>query len=481
MSRRSPLACLLVLLLVAGAPPALLPHASADTKAAIKEFKKALKAERWQDRRDAYLTVADYDSAEVADAVLDALTKETNPGVHLAGVRVLAGLESPGAQAQLATEAKKARGSRKQYVLLALSAQKGDATVPILLEVVQGKDGPAAAQAAIALGRKEVEAAVPHLTALLGHKDWQVRRAGAMALANIAQPPPPKPKDGKPPPKDFRWPVPDFMQAPEITQKLIAALAASEGVERGAIIQALAEIHDVDHGLNVAAWKAVAAGKPVDRRIERKRVHPPAAFGIPLFGQRIVFIYDNSLRSGDPHRFGTGDRLQEVAQVPGGPPLVTSRLLTVGQFARAHIERAVDMMKKGQQFEVITFNATVRPLFSKFTSPGGASQKALEEMFAGLEPDDGINAYGALTQALDMGGAADSKAWKRGPDEIVFVTCNQPTAGELVDADVVAAAIGLKGRLRMVRIHTIGIESHAYGMLASIARQTGGVYRNWYE
>lgn len=471
-----PLAAFLLLLLPGAPTPAF-----ADTKAAVKEFKQAQKAEDWKARREAYLVAADYDSEDVAKALLDALTKEENPAVQLMGLRVLAGFESEGARGRLVQEAKKARGTRKQYVLMALARQRSDAAREILLATVQSKDGPSAAQAALALGRSGVEEAVPHLLKLLVHKDWQVRRAAGMALASLAQPPPPKAEPGKPVPKDFRWPVSDALKAPAVSEALIKALETGEGVERGAMIDALAAIHGQDQGNNPAAWRAVVAGTEVDKRLERKRVWPPAAFGIPLYGQRIVFIYDNSLRSGDPHRFGTGARREEVCQVPGGPPLLSSRLLTVGQFARAHITRAVSKLDKGQRFEVITFNATVQGLAGKFTSSGGASKKALEDLFAGLEPDDGINSYGALTEALDLGGATDAKAWKRGPDEIVFITCNQPTQGELSDADVVAAAIGLKGRMRMVRIHTIGIESHPYSMLETIAKETGGVYRNYYE
>ena len=478
--RHLPLA-LLALLLCFGGPLAPRAAEADDTKAAIKAFKKAIKSENWKDRREAYITIADFDSGEVVKAILDAALKEENPAVRLSAVNVLGGFTSESAKARFELEGKKARGERKQFVLLVLAQRSGDAMTYILREVLKGKDGPAMCQAAIALGLSEAKDAIPDLLNLLSHKDWQVRRAGAMALANIAQPPPPKPKDGKKPPKDFRWPVPDEMKTPEVTAKLIAGLEASKGVERAAMIQVLTEIYEVDHGLNVDAWKALAAGEPVTKRIERKRVYPPAAFGIPLYGRRIVFIYDNSLRSGDPHRFGTGKRLQELSKVPGAPPLVSARLLTVGQFARAHISRAISMMKSGQQFELITFNATVKPLFGKFTSSGGASKKAFNELFENLEPDDGINTYGAFNEALDLGGTADAKAWKKGPDEIVFVTCNQPTKGDLTDASVVAAAIGLKGRTRMVRIHTIGIESHPYDMLDTIAKVTGGVYRNYYE
>ena len=152
-----------------------------NAKAAVKEFKKGLKAERWQDRRDAYLTVADYDSGPVAKAVLDAALKEKNPAVRLNALRVLGGLASDGAKAYLAAEAKKARGARKQFVLMVLSKQEGEDVTALLREILKGKDGMTIAQAAIALGESEAKEAIPDLADLLGHKDWQVRRAAAMA------------------------------------------------------------------------------------------------------------------------------------------------------------------------------------------------------------------------------------------------------------------------------------------------------------
>lgn len=218
-----PLALLLLLL-----PPGAQPLAHADTKAAVKEFKQAQKAEEWKARREAYLVAADYDSDAIAKALLDALTKEENPAVQLMGLRVLAGLQSEGARGRLVQEAKKARGTRKQYVLMALARQRSDAAREILLATVQSKDGPAVAQAALALGRSEVQEAIPHLVTLLAHKDWQVRRAGGMALAAIAQPPPPKAEPGKPVPKDFRWPVSDALKAPAVSEALIKALETGE-------------------------------------------------------------------------------------------------------------------------------------------------------------------------------------------------------------------------------------------------------------
>lgn len=471
-------------LLGSAAGPLALPRACADDlKDARKAFRGALSAADWKQRRDAYMEVADWDDPSMVEDVLDALVRETNPAVVRTGIGVLAGYASDASQARLVAEVRKGHGRRRMLVLLALARQRGGASVPILLEILQGKDGPAAAQAALALGARHELSAVPHLVALLGRKDWQLRRAAGLALAELARPPAPAPEAGaQPPAQAAHGPVPEALRAPEVTSALVAALGRAEGVDRQALIAALEAIHGRTLGYNLAAWKLVAAGKEVDEKTLAKRVYPPAAFGIPLYGQRIVLVYDDSLRSGDPHRFGSGDRLLELCKVPGSDrPIFSARILTVGQFARAHFLRCVADMPSKTHFEVITFNAIVRPLFGRFVAAGGARRKAVQELFDSIRPDDGIATYDALNTALDTGGATDAKAWKHGPDEIVFTTCNEPTVGDIKEADVIAAAISLKARMRMVRIHTVGIESHPYSMMRTIARETGGIYRNDYK
>ncbi len=474
---RIPLVLLAALLLLG--PPVSSPAAADDLDDARKAFRSATRAEDWKTRRDAYFSVADYDSGPVVKEILTAMGREKNPAVVLTAIRILGGFGSRGAQDELILQLGKSKGTRKMYVLLVLARQEGERAIPVLLETVRGKDAQAIAQAALALGRKEVKAAIPDLVRLLKHKDWQVRRAAAMGIRSIAQPPPPKPKKGEKPDPNFRWAVPDELLEPAVTLALATALGASKGRERRDILAALDAIHDKQYGYNTKAWKLLGQGKAVDDRALRDRKRPPYAFGIPLYGQRIVLIYDNSLRSGDPHAFGSGDRMQEVCQVPGGRPLLHARLRTVGQFAQAHFKRCIADMPKGTRFELIYFNEIVQQVFGKFASAGTGSRKLVDELFDSLKNDNGIATYGALTTALDLGGEADSKAWKRGPDEIVFVTCNMPTVGDLKDADVVGAAIALKARLRMVPIHTVGIETHPYGMLETIARETGAVYRNY--
>jgi hypothetical protein len=460
-------------------PPPAVADAAADAR---KAFKTALKSEAWRDRQEAYLALGDYDGPWVVEEILDGMSKEANPAVVLGAIKVLASLRSAEARSELGRQLTASKGARKSWILLALARQPGNEAVPLLLETVQGKDEPAAAQAALALGQKEVREAIPHLLVLLKSKSWQLRRAGALALANIAQPPPPKPKADAP--KDappFTWAVPDVMKEAAVTDALVDSLAQSDGRERADLIHALEAVHEKDYGYNLAAWKKVAAGQEPDAKDLAKRIQPPHVFGIPIYGRRVVLMLDNGLRSGDPHRFGSGDRMAELCQVPGGKPIFSARLRTVGDFAQAHYKRCIEDMPKGTQFDVVVYNEKVSPAFGKFTNVSGSSRRFIDELFQTMRTDNAGAVYDAFQVALDLGGADDKKAWKKGPDEIVFMTCSMPTVGEIQDGDVIAAAISLKARLRMVPIHTIGIERHPYAMIDPIAAETGGIYRNYYE
>jgi hypothetical protein len=136
-------------------------------------------------------------------------------------------------------------------------------------------------------------------------------------------------------------------------------------------------------------------------------------------------------------------------------------------------------MGKGSSVEVVHFAEDVKGVFNlKLTPVGSASRKTLYDALAVLDVDDGINLFGALNAALDVGGAADEKAFKSGPDQLVLVTNNIPTKGDVTEAAGVLAAIALKARLRMVAVTTVGIGNHPFELAEGLAKRTGGVYVN---
>lgn len=445
-----PLAIAVLALIFVGGPATA---DDGDWKSVRKTFKSDQKNPDWRVRKDSYAELAYFDDANAVKEILAAMKKEKNPAVVLGGIGVLSGFKSAEAQTSIAAALKKSKGAQKLYVLMALEGQKGAGGKDLLLEVLRGKDKMAAAQAALALGNKKVVEAIPDLSALVLSKDWQLRAASAQALQALL--------------------------ARESIGALAKSLAMSKGSERRYIVAALEELTGEKFGPDPAAWQKLAEGIPAER-IKPKRSKVAHAFGIPIYGRRVVFVMTNSQRNENPHRF-KGARLEELCQVPGSRPILHTRLVTVGNFIRAHAKRMVADMEGGSVFELVIFNANVSPLFTKLTPVNGGTRKVIDAAIDGAVPAAGMNHYDALVQALDIAGAKDSAAWSRGPDEIVFTVCNSPNKGEITEPDVVAAAVAFKARMRMVPIHTIGVESHSYDMMQAIADQTGGVYLNLYE
>lgn len=447
---RTALPILLLTVLFVGAPAA----ADQDWKAGRKAFKAGIRSEDWRTRRSAYTELAYFDGEDAVKEILSAFAKEKNPAVILGGIEVLAAFKSEGAAEALAKALKKSRGEKKLHVLMALERQPGEAGKELLLEVLRGKDEMAQAQAALVLGRKRVVEAIPDLEALARSNDWQLRAAAARALMAL--------------------------QAQDSVPALAESLEMSEGSERGPIIRALTELTGETYGADVEAWKKLASGAD-PKQIHAKPVKVPHVFGIPIYGRRIVIVLTNSQHNENPHRFGTGKRLEELCEVPGQRPIVHTRLVTVGTFIRAHVKRLLSDMPSGTYGQLLIFNTTVTPLWPKLTPLNSTTKDVANEAIDGAVPYAGMNHYEALVEALDAAGAKDSAAWSRGPDEIVFTACNVPNQGEIKEPDVVAAAVAFKARMRMVPIHTIGVGAHAYDMMKVIAEQTGGVYKNLYE
>jgi len=414
------------------------------------QFRTQMKSASWAERRDAFVLLTTFDGPKAVEEILAALDRESNGVVVSTGLETLGLLVSPEAKEALIEAARKGKGRRRLLVLLALEKQKGPEIEALLLEAAQGKDPQVAAQAALVLGERETlpAGALPVLLKLLQHKDWQVRSAAARTL--LAHP--------------------DKAAVPALAQ----ALSKADGRDRADLIAALGKTTGQDFGNDPDAWKRLAKGE--DPATLRRKPRPvPTVFGVPIYGKRVVIVLDNSLRMSDPNPYDA-ERLRELCDVEDGAPIPWFRMKTNGQFALGHVRHLIAGFPKGTKFALLLFNAMVRNVFDGFIPAGSAARKRAAEVLDSLIQDDGIATYDALMGALDIAGAKEASAWRKGPDEIVFITVNMPTAGEVKEADVVAAAVGLKARLRMVPIHTVGIHLHPYDMCREIAARSGGTY-----
>jgi hypothetical protein len=463
----------LAVLLAVRSPPAR----ASEWGDARKDFRRAQRSDDWKVRRDAYVLMLPYDGERAVEEVLRGMEREDNPAVLVTGMETLATFLSPEAVATLVKALAKSKGSDRLHLIMAVGMRTDDAGDDVLLKLVKDRDEQAAAQAALALGQKRVKEALPAFLDLLQSDEWQLRAAGARAIRLLVGPPPEPPPPGK---EEKPW-LPEGFDPAAVVPGLAEALGKSEGSERGDIIRTLERVTRQTYGNDPDAWKAMAAGTPA----EKIRPNPrptPYIFGMPIYGRRVVLIVDISTCTDDTHPFDGMDRLKEVCQVPGGRPVPWYNLRTTKQFIRAHAKRLIDDLPDDAKFEVIAVFQRTESLFGRLTPANSGTRRQAATWLDELAIQNGPNHYEALMAALDVSGASDNVAWSLGPDEIILMTCAIPWAprdpNAIVNQEEIGRIVGLKARLRMVPIDTVGVGPHPFGMMKAISDLSGGVYED---
>ncbi len=439
------------------------------------QFRAYLRSERWQDRASAYQTLLDHDGTKAFQEALASALKEKNPRVVLEAMKVLGEFRSEPARAQFLKDLARPDSKKGELLLMALAGVKGTFGVDRLIQVLNGKEALPAALAANALGAKASEAGLGPLLGSLGHKEWQVAAAavrGIKAMSWSEMTVPDKKKGEEPKPK-----MPDWFDEKKVIWPLMDALEKATGVLRGDLVDALQTITRKDYGDNHEAWVAHARDQDITEEILFKRKHPPYFFGVPIYGRRVVIVFDASVLTENVHPFTKRERLQELCRVPGGRDVPWFKLQSIKQFSSAWVKRFIqDAPTKRRFFEVIFSGKKPAPVFGKLQklSPSTKAQ-AIEEIDK-LSAQNDNDILAVMSLALDLSGAKDSAAWKKGPDEICCVYSSVPWRAAETDPEVVGAAIGLKARRRQVKIHAVGVHEYAYNMMKLFAEQSGGRY-----
>lgn len=453
MRRPTPLVAVSLLPLLLLALPAR--PARADFETAKQLFLEKVKSPEWKSRRTAYGALSDHDGEASARLILDHLAGEPNAVVLATGADALARFRSMGARKVLLEGLSKGKPAERLLSAYGLKDDRSPEVDAALVAALAGP-GPTAAQAALSLSTKgRGSTVVPALVKALAADAWQVRVAAARSLSDLG--------------------------AQEAVAPLVLRLKTERGRAREEVVRALQAITGKKIGDAPKTWEAIAAGQDPSTVTEKPAL-PPTFFGIPVTGERVVFVLDKSLLMADPHPF-QGDenreRLEALCSPPDGDRIPWRRIKSKLQLAVAHLIHAVNGMPAGSKVEVVTFCKEVKGVFEgKWTSVSTAARKTLSEALAAIEVDDGIDLWTALTMALDLGGTTDEKAWKQGPEQVFLVTNNVPTAGDVQDGDLLGNGIGLKARLRMVPIHAVGIGNHPFGLAEAITKRSGGTYVN---
>jgi hypothetical protein len=429
--------------------------ARADFESAKQLFLGRMKSADWKERRGAFGALADHDGAPAAALILQAVATEAHPAVLEAATTTLMRMGGDGARQTAIAAVRKGKGNERIVGASALVAKLGADVDALFIETLSTGPPTLAVLSATALGQISRSGAAPPLVAALAHSAPQVRAAAAHSLGMLG---------------DRATVLP-----------LVERLKSDKGRVRAEIVAALESITHQKLGDSPGKWAALAAAAD-PAKVNEQPALAPTFFGVPVTGERVVFVLDRSLHMRDAHPWVDPDkreRLEALCTPKDGARIPWRQLKTKLQLSIAQLRHAVEGLPPGTKFEVVYFAADVKSVFGmKWASAGAATRKALDEALVTIDVDDGINLYDAMLAALDLAGAQDDKAMKSGPDQIVLVTNNVPSKGDVTDPDVAARAIAFRARPRGVAISVVGLGEHPFAMAEELAKRTGGVYAN---
>lgn len=425
--------------------------ATADYESARRFFAENVRSSDWKARRSGYGAFEDHDGTAAAKAILDAAGAETHPAVLAAAAATLGRMRSGDARGVAVAALKGGKWSARLVAAQALATMRGPDADAALVAGLSDGNATIAQLCATALATKGRAGAVEGLVAALASNAPSVRAAAARSLGALGD----------------RAAV-----AP-----LAARLKVEKGRARSEVVAALEAVTGKAYGDAPAAWESVAAG---EEPAEVKATPPLTFFGAPVTGDRIVFVLDRSLQMTDAHGLAKEekrDRLAELCAPKGYDRIPWRQLKTRMQLAQAHIRHVVGNLPASARFEVIYFAEDVAGVFGKkFVPPNTASKKTLDDVFAKLQTDDGINVWEALMTAFDLGGATEDRALKGGPEQIFLVLNNLPTKGDVTDPDPLERGVVFKARVRGVAVHVVDMGANPQILADRLAKGTGGTY-----
>jgi len=170
-----------------------------------------------------------------------------------------------------------------------------------------------------------------------------------------------------------------------------------------------------------------------------------AYYGIPLASKRVAFLIDvsGSMKA----KIGTGRK--------------RSRL----DGAKQQLGQVIEKMAKDYEFNVITYQTTVRPVWGGLRRAAGKNKAEMQATALQLKAGGGTNIYGALEQAF-----ADPDV-----DTVYLLSDGEPSGGLINDIDEIGDAVRRWNYQRQVIIHGIAIGKKSR-LLKRLADESGGQY-----
>jgi hypothetical protein len=434
----------------------------------------------------ALVSLLDRDSDLVHERVVLALSKAKNEAVreYLRGDALA-----------------KSRGKIKAGVVRILGLAKDDAAGEAITALLADSDPEVKSQAAIALGRMRRTEAVPALRPLLAEKADETLIAAMDALAMFGESVEDEWTRVAPHLDDMRRNVRTTaaeclgaLGTMEAVDALIARMDKEEGRVRADIREALKKITRDDLGESPARWKEWwkkekerSPNKTPPRPPEQPKkddneryAQVPTFYGIQLFSKRLVFLLDVSSSMND-HIVVDPDWLRKNGRAYKSDA-------TKFDLAEFEITATLRLVDPRLEFGIVTFRSDVKPWKERLVP---AAQSVVDQALSHLEAQrpPAMNASGdiskqktnvadALRIALGIKPGTTGRATDEAADEAYIMTDGAPTAGDLVDADVLLSWFRERNRLARLRLHVVTFETIDTDLkfLQALATAGGGAF-----
>ncbi len=184
-------------------------------------------------------------------------------------------------------------------------------------------------------------------------------------------------------------------------------------------------------------------------------------FGIPVLGQRVVFVID---RSGSM-----------ISPAPQPNDTVTGETGTPTRLDIACREcwNAVKGMGADTYFNVVVFSDGAQAWKPELVPATTANKGALRNFLARLLANGSTNLWDGLSSAMQMRTAVGKSDYREAVDEIFLLSDGHPSSGEVMDSEGIKMRIAEQNRHTGIRLNTVFIGSRP-SELDRLAQPGGG-------
>ncbi|MHC4449750.1 MAG: HEAT repeat domain-containing protein [Planctomycetota bacterium] len=398
--------------------------------------------------------------------MIDILARRDAGDVQREVIRILSKFKSPETVAAMAEvwekNLKKAPRARVLSTF-AFGPKKSEASRRVLTAALKDKDARIVVAACRAIAKGDDDHFKGDLVELLRHKESLVRGWAALALAELAE---------------FDTKAMLFTLFCKDKSNFVRYMAwrALRKLEKDnrlpCATQAWVKWWEEKAAEDEAKWGKSFPGK-------RQEVRAGNWFGIPVLGDRVIFVVDAT------QRMEQGWKIDPVKERKKPRELRTPSFFSVKtrySLAGAYLRQALKQLPDKTQVAISLYhdkvsppNHSLYPETGKWLKLSKSTRGKIATHVKEFKPGGTSSLYEGLVAAWEF--QADKRPVQKGVQVICFLTNGRPTGGELKDrSDRIKGEVWAAAHGRGIVINTVGVHNHDFELLQDMAKENDGLY-----